>query len=168
MTDLSCNAGASRAPLRLPFGLALFGAVGGAAALGLALGRMADISTAGWDAQLVTLLRFMAALKFAGVVAGAALVLWRAGTPMIPRTAGAYAAALATMALAPGLIWSLAHVALAAGLFHAGLLTFLVLAWRDTDGLEVALRSRRRAVNPLRPQREPTTPREGTTAQLSR
>jgi hypothetical protein len=43
----------------------------------------------------------------------------------------AYAAAAAAMAAGPGMIWSLAHVAIGALLLHAGLLAGLVALWRD-------------------------------------
>ncbi len=163
-------AGTPRVARPAPSGLALFAIVGSAAIIGAVVGHIsgAGASAAGWDAQLVTLLRFMAAVKFAGVVAGAALVRWRATYPMGPRTSAAYVVALGTMALAPGLIWSLAHVALAAGLFHLGLLSFLAIAWRDSGSLENALRTRPRYFNPVRSTGRPTTKTKGTTAWLYR
>ncbi len=145
----------------------------GAALAGLVLGRWSAAAGAAWDPQLVALLRFMAAIKFAGVIAASALVLWRARTPFPNRAAFASVAALASMALAPGLIGSLAHIALAAALFHAGLLTLLVLAWRD-DRMPARAAANRRArpgsarftMTPDRPA--PTTMGDGTTAQLRR
>ena len=132
MTDLAHAAAAERRPSsRSLFATAVVLAVGGATVAGLVLGRWTGDPTLRWDPQLVVLLRFMAAVKFAGVLAASALSLWRARTPVSAGVAVAAVAALASMALAPGLIWFTAHVATAAALFHAGLLTFLVMAWRD-------------------------------------
>ena len=145
--------------------------VTGAAVAGLVLGRWS--AAAPWDPPLAALLRFMAAIKFAGVIAASALVLWRVRTPLSSRATFASVAALASMALAPGLIWSLAHIVLAAALFHAGLLTLFVLAWRDGRGFagRDAVRRARSDAAPFTmtgDQPAPTTTGDGTTAQLRR
>ncbi len=146
MTDLATIA-APRRPLRPAVAPMVFLAVGGAAAAGLVLGRWSGASTLRWDPHLVVLLRFMAAVKLAGVLGASALSLWRARTPLSAGTAFAMVAALASMALAPGLIWSLAHVGLAAALFHGGLLAFLVMAWRDDPRQVPADRAGLRAIH---------------------
>lgn len=138
MTDLPfLRSVAAPARARLPIAapLLLYAAVGTAAVGGLLVGRAVSGDIGGYEDKLVLLLRFMAAMKTAGVVAAALLVHWRLSRPIAPRLALGYGAALVLMAAAPGLIWSLAHVGLAAGLFHAGLLAFLVLAWRDDGAL---------------------------------
>ncbi len=145
MTNLAPAAATPRRAALAP--LIVLATAGGAVA-GFALGRWSGVPTAGWDPHLLVLLRFMAAVKLAGVAAAAALTLWRVRRPLPIGAAIATVVALAAMALAPGLIWSLAHVGLAAMAFHGGLLTLLVLAWRD-DRLPVRRRAvDRRAINP--------------------
>ena len=159
----------------VPFAPVCVLAVGGATLAGLVAGRWSGNSTLAWDPQLVVLLRFMAAVKLAAVIAASALTLWRARAPFSARATVTAIAALAAMALAPGLIWSLAQVGLAAGLFHAGLLTLLVMAWRD-DRVPVRARPAARnqasrsgarlAVTIDRPA--PAAMADGTSAQLRR
>ena len=85
------------------------------------------------EPTLVLLLRFMAVLKL-GLACGAlGLAVWRLGYPASGRLVQGYGIATGLMAIGPGLIWFLGTVALGAVLFHAGLLAFLVLAFRD-DG----------------------------------
>ena len=120
-----------RRPARPSFAAVFVLAVGGASVAGVVIGRAADVPVSAWDPHLVVLLRFMAGAKVSVVVAASCLVVWRARRPVTRGAAFAWVAASASMAIAPGLIWSLAHVGLAAGLFHAGVLTFLVLAWSD-------------------------------------
>ena len=135
MTDLSFQASSA---VRFRFGgpaIWVCAALVAATAAGLLLGQAGATDSGAFEPRLLLLLRFMAALKFAGVVAAALLVHWRLTRPASPRLALAYVATVAAMALAPGLIWSLSHVGLAAALFHAGLLGFLVLAWKDKDVL---------------------------------
>ena len=83
----------------------------------------------------------MAACKAAGVVGAAALLAWRLGRPLGTGAFVGYVAALGLMAAAPGMIWSLGLIAPGALVFHAGLLTFLVLAARD-DGVTALRRGR--------------------------
>jgi len=83
------------------------------------------------DPELATLLRFMALIK-AGLAAGAgALAAWRFGSEISPRLAMGYTAAVALMALSPGLIWFATGLVLASALFHAGLLLGLAMAAGD-------------------------------------
>ena len=143
MTDLvaqpSSAVGAGRRPGRAAI---LAGVLVAAFAAGAALGHghAADVST--FEGTLVVLLRFMAACKAAGVLGAAALVVWRLGRPLAAPVFAGYAVAIATMAVAPGLIWSLGLIAPGALLFHAGLLVFLVLAACD-DHIAVAFGRRR-------------------------
>lgn len=83
------------------------------------------------DADLTLLLRFMALMKAALVLAAAGLVAWRFGSELPSRLAAGYIAAVGLMALSPGLIWSQSSLALASAFFHSGLLFGLVLAARD-------------------------------------
>lgn len=101
-----------------------------AGATGCALGSLGH-ATAAPEASLALLLRFMAVLKAGAAVGAAALLHWRLRTPVTGGIGAGYLVALAAMALAPGLIASLHHVAAGALVFHAGLFGFLVLALAD-------------------------------------
>lgn len=129
MSELSI----ARAPavVRLPRTALLYAAVGGAGLAGVVVGRWLEAGTGDMEWQLVLLLRFMAVVKGAMALGALALVQWRLRRPASAPLALGYAAALMPMALAPGLIWSLAAIAPGAACFHAGFLLFLVLAWRD-------------------------------------
>jgi hypothetical protein len=81
--------------------------------------------------DLTRLLRAMAAIKAAMAMAALAGVLWRLGSPVTVPWLAAYAATGAVMAAGPGLIWNMADVALGALLLHAGLLSAVILLWRD-------------------------------------
>lgn len=83
------------------------------------------------DADLTLLMRFMALMKAAIVLAAAGLVAWRFGFELPSRLAAGYIAAVGLMALSPGLIWSQSSLTLASAFFHSGLLFGLVLAARD-------------------------------------
>ena len=98
---------------------------------------------AGLDGHLALLLHFMAALKAATALGALGLLSWRVRSPVATLSAVGYLAAFALMAVAPGLIWSLAHVAAGAVCFHVGLFAFLGLALRD-DAVGPHLLSRRR------------------------
>jgi hypothetical protein len=100
------------------------------AALAAAAGLLAT-GPALVDPELVMLLRFMAVLKAAMAIGALVLVAWRLRRPAGPALAASGIASVAFMAAGAGLIWSLGHVALGAVLFHAGLFTLLVAAWRD-------------------------------------
>lgn len=73
----------------------------------------------------------MAAIKGGIAIAGSAVVLWRLGAAISPPWLAAYAITCASMALGPGLIWSMSHVVLGALLLHGGLFATMILLWRD-------------------------------------
>jgi hypothetical protein len=83
--------------------------------------------------ELMTLLRFMAAIKMGIALLSTALVWWRIGSWTGAWLVPAGIVACTLMALAPGIIWSGANVAIGAALFHAGFLTILMCAWIDDD-----------------------------------
>ena len=132
MTDLSYVHAPAAVPVRrLPWPAILYFAVGSAGVAGYIAGRHAGTASDGMEWQLAFLLRFMAIVKGAMMLGALGLTQWRLRQPISDRLAVAYTLALAAMALAPGLIWSLAAIASGAAIFHAGLLVYLVLAWRD-------------------------------------
>ena len=139
MSDLSVSH-ARPAAAHLSRAALLYAAVGAAGLGGFVAGRWAGSGSEGMQWQLVFLLHFMALVKGAMVLGALGLTQWRLRRPASDRLALGYGVALAAMALAPGLIWSLDAIALGAACFHAGLLLFLVLAWRDDV---VALPTRR-------------------------
>ena len=119
--------------------LVVVATVGGAGAIALAtLVREPN----GYEGHLALLLRFMAALKALTALGAFALLRWRFRAPITAGTALGYLAAFAPMTVAPGLIWSLAHVTMGALCFHAGLVAMLALALRD-DGVGSRLPGRR-------------------------
>ena len=83
------------------------------------------------DADLVVLLRAMAAIKAVLVLAALGAVVWRFGLPIGTGTALVYGASIAAMSFATALIFVSAFIGLAAVVFHAGLFAALVAAWRD-------------------------------------
>ena len=135
MTDLSLAAPRGAASTRSRPAIlwpAILVAMAGAAAIGGGVvGRLAAVDPAAMEWQLALLLRFMAVVKGAMAAAALALALWRLRRPASDRLALGYAVAVAMMATAPGLIWSLGAIVPGAGAFHAGLILYLVLAWRD-------------------------------------
>ena len=108
---------------------------------------VAGFAAGGWDAggtadvELAHLLRMMAALKLLMVAGGAWFVDWRLRSPASAGRAAAYLGSLGLMAMGPGLIWNLSHVALGAGLLHGGTALLVVLAYRD-EGIRLRLRPR--------------------------
>lgn len=102
-----------------------------AATTGAIAGALTSTGTTA-DADLTLLLRFMAVMKAAIVLAAAGLVAWRMGLEdLSSRAAIGYIAAVGLMALSPGLIWSQSSLTLASAFFHSGLLFGLALAARD-------------------------------------
>jgi hypothetical protein len=101
-----------------------------AAMTGVIAGHLSAPDTTA-DADLTLLLRFMALMKAAIVLAAAGLVAWRFGSELPSRLAAGYIAAVGLMALSPGLIWSQSSLTLASAFFHSGLLFGLALAARD-------------------------------------
>lgn len=111
----------------------------------LLAGCVASAASAGWladpapvlqaDAELARLLRGMALIKAALVLAAVGVLLWRFGKPVSPRTTGAYLAGAWMLCGASVLIWQLSAIQFAALLFHAGVLLLLFTAWRDRGAL---------------------------------
>lgn len=99
------------------------------------------------DPELAQLLRGMAILKAALLVAAAAVLTWRFGRPLPRAALGGYLAGLVAMAAATAMVWQLSALPLAAFSFHAGLLAVLLVAWR-LDGAAVLVRRRPAAVRP--------------------
>ena len=135
MTDLSFRGTTLARPRAVSPVVALYTAMTATGAVGILLGQADAAGGGAFEPMLLLLLRFMAATKFAGVIGAALLVHWRLRRATPRRLAVGYVVAVAIMAVAPGLIWSLSHVGLAAALFHIGLLAFLLLAWKDQDVL---------------------------------
>lgn len=123
--------------------LGLVGAVAGASALGFLAGGDA----AGSD--LLVLMRFMAGVKAAMALSAVTLVWWRMGAPMGRGMAAAYIVSAAVMAVGPGLIWDMQHIAFGAVAVHGGLSALMVAGWLDRAGwngvLGVAVTRRRMA-----------------------
>ena len=143
MTDLAAlPSSAAQVGRRLGRSAILAGTLVVAAFAGVALGGAHAADASGFEGTLVLLLRFMAICKAAGVLGAASLVVWRLGRPLGSAAFAGYVVALALMAAAPGMIWGLGLIAPGALVFHAGLLTFLVLAARD-DGVATAFCRRR-------------------------
>jgi hypothetical protein len=90
------------------------------------------------EPDLARLLRLMALVKLGMVVGATWLVVWRLSSPCGPNFAGGYGVAVALMTTAPGLIWFTSHPIVAFGLFHAGLVLGLVLAFRDEHSMRFA------------------------------
>ena len=135
MTDMSLLRRSTGLRVRPSWPVALCASSGAALLAGVTIGHAPAADLGITEDKLLLLLRFMAVMKLATAVAALLLARWRLTRPIAPALALGYCAAVTLMALAPGLIWSLAHIALAAGVFHAGLLAFLVMAWRDDDAL---------------------------------
>ena len=98
---------------------------------------VAGAAIGGWhtpsqiEPALVNLLRFMASLKAGMAIGAAVLADWRLREGGSALVNSGLIASTALMAIAPGLIWGLSHVMAAAALFHAGLLSFLLIAYLD-------------------------------------
>lgn len=102
------------------------------------------VAKAGPD--LTRLLRAMAAIKLLIAVPVTAAIFWRLGNAVSLPWFLAYGLAAASMAAAPGMIWSMVHIALGAALLHGGLLATALLLWRDPEvaqKLDAIITSRR-------------------------
>ena len=107
----------------------------------LIAGGLAAVAAVAWlgqpaaqlraDPELAHLLRGMAALKAAIVLAAFGVLHWRFGRPIAQRTALAYLGAAWLMAGASMLVWQLTLIPVAAVAFHVGEFTLLLAAWRD-------------------------------------
>ena len=110
----------------------------------LLLGCVASVGLAAWvgepaaylraDPELAFLLRGMAAIKAAIVVAAAGVLFWRFGYPVSQGFAAAYLVGTWLIAGATMLVWRLSFIELAAPIFHAGAFALLIVAWRDHQG----------------------------------
>ena len=83
------------------------------------------------DVELATLLRGMGAIKGLLGIAAAAVVWWRLGQPVSVRVAVAYIACIGLLFAGTMLIWQLAFLSVASGLFHVGAFVGLVIAFRE-------------------------------------
>ncbi len=86
------------------------------------------------DPELTRLLRAMALLKGALVLAALGLLHWRLGWQVSPAPAALYLAAVAGMAVASVWIWQPTSIAAAALVFHLGMLAGMAGAWLDRGG----------------------------------
>ena len=93
--------------------------------------------------ELTRLLRFMAVVKAVLAAGAIGLVWWRSAHPATRRAMLGYVAACFLMAVAPGLIWSMGHVAMGAILFHAGLALLLLVCWTDNASTQDLFGGRR-------------------------
>ena len=99
------------------------------------------------DPELGQLLRAMALLKVVMVVAALALVAWRLGYPVSRGVEVGYVAGAAAMVGASVLLWNLAHIGVAALVFHLGAGLLIAGAFFD-DGRRGDRRARARAAAP--------------------
>jgi heme A synthase len=114
-----------------------------AAAVGVVVGRGAGVAVA--DVDLARLMHFTAAVKALLSVGIGAVIWWRVGHPLTAGVGVVYFVAAVSLLVAPGLLWQMAHLPLAAALFHVGLVGFLVAMAVDKAGRgagEVMLRKR--------------------------
>jgi len=81
--------------------------------------------------ELAHLLRMMAGLKVVLALGVVSLVDWRLRLPVSPGVAAAYLVGAGLVAVGPGLLWGLSHVALGAVLLHGGFALLLVLGCTD-------------------------------------
>lgn len=137
MTDMLASPGLSaRRPARPRAATWRRAAYLGALSLALAAGMAAialpgSASARAADPELTSLLAAMGVLKLAMAAAVAGAVTWRLGAPAGTGLMALYAGLGIAMALAPGLIFAMTHVALGASLLHVGLFGTLVVLWRD-------------------------------------
>jgi len=89
------------------------------------------VALQGADPELAVLLRGMALIKAALVVAALGILWWRFRWPVSTGVAAGYLAGAWLAAGAATMIWQLTHLAQAAVLFHVGEIALLLLAWRD-------------------------------------
>ena len=83
------------------------------------------------DPELAFLLRGMALVKGALVLAGLGVLWWRFQWPLSTGTAVGYLSGAWLASGAAVMIWQLTFIAQAALLFHVGEIALLVLAWGD-------------------------------------
>ena len=84
------------------------------------------------EVSFVRMMRAMAAIKALLVTVAAAVLWWRFARPVPTLFAIGYLSGAWAMMAATVLIWQLSSIGAAAIVFHAGELSLLLLAWRDT------------------------------------
>jgi hypothetical protein len=97
------------------------------------------------DPDLAKLLKGMAIIKTAILLAVGTLIWWRLGSGIRPIFAAGYIIVGAIGVAGAALVWNMAGLGLAPFLFDGGLLGFLILALRDDNGpwLRALTRARR-------------------------
>jgi len=91
------------------------------------------------DAELARLMRYMAVVKFAFVLAAFGLLYWRFARVISPALVASYVGGTWMMAAACAQIFQLAAMPLAAAVFHAGGFALLAAAYFDQrDGALLA------------------------------
>lgn len=83
------------------------------------------------DPDLAIVLRGMALIKAAFVVAAMTVVLWRYASPLTSRLSATYLIGISLMAFSSTTIWQLSHLAGASVLFHLGVFLLLGAAYLD-------------------------------------
>ncbi len=144
-----CNQDAALSPSACRCVLALVIVAAGVAGLLITSPPAAAQAAIHAGADLTRLLRAMAALKMLMALGVASAVMCRLGTGATLPWFGAYAVACGSMAVGPGLIWSMAHTGAGALCLHAGLLGGVILLWRDPVvalRLAAAVTARRAAI----------------------
>jgi hypothetical protein len=87
--------------------------------------------SAGFEPQLILLIRFMALIKLGVAIGAAALVAWRLGRAPNPRRAAGYMAGTMLMAGGPALMWHMNYIIFGSILFYSGLVVLVILARAD-------------------------------------
>ncbi len=119
----------------------LVGSCLAAALLGMLSGDPAAYLQANPD--LARLLRGMALIKAALVLAAIAVIWWRYSRPLSHGLSSLYLVGATAMVLAAVMVWQLSHLAGASILFHAGIFLLLGCAYLDTAGPADASRKQR-------------------------
>jgi len=116
---------------RVPLIAGVTAAVAGGLWLGGNAGTSGSSAAFSGDPALALLLQFMGLIKL-GVAAGAAaLLFWRLRYPMAPTARRLAFFSIWCLAACATVIAQLAYLVPAALLFHLGLATLLMLAWRE-------------------------------------
>ncbi len=116
----------------LPLRLTLLAVCSFAAAAAIYFAGRGGIQSA--DPDLAKLLKGMAIIKTAILLAVGALIWWRLGSAIRPSFAAGYIIFVAIGVAGATLVWNMAGLGLAPFLFDGGLLGFLILALRDDNG----------------------------------
>lgn len=106
-------------------------------------GPAAALAIADAGTELTRVLRAMALIKLALAGGVVWLVDWRLRFPVNLRFAMGYIGGALVMAMGPGVIWDMAHVALGAALLHGAGAMLLVLFYRDPGSPAMAWAARR-------------------------